>query len=146
MTIPVAYTEVTLAQFMHSELGVVAGVLKISAPSTDAGSYQEPVNEVMLELGVTDLEMAPDIRKVRALARREAWRMAVNGLAVKYDFKEGGDQYDRSQMHDQASKSLERAESDCLNLGIGLESYTVEITSTAPKYDPYSYPKDPEAL
>ena len=106
--------------------------------------YQEAVNEVMLTLGVTDLETAPDIRKVRALATREAWKLALDNLATAIDYSADGSRYDRSQLSLQAQAALSRAVSDCFGLGIGVENYTVDITNVDYQYDPYQYPKKPE--
>lgn len=144
--IPVAYTELTLAQYMHSLLGKMAAVLSFAEPieGSGPGVYQEAVNEVMLTLGVTDLETAPDIRKVRVLATREAWKLALDNLATAIDYSADGSRFDRSQLSLQAQAALNRAVSDCFGLGIGVENYTVELTNIDYQYDPYQYPKRPE--
>jgi hypothetical protein len=144
MSIPVTYTETTLAEYMHAELGKMAQVLGYGAPSLTPGDYQEQVNEVALELGISDMETAHDIRKVRALARREAWKKALNDLTSKYDFSSDGSSYSRSQMTEQAQASFERAEHDCMSLG--LSGNTVYMDSMTYRNDPYGYPKNPEDL
>jgi hypothetical protein len=144
MPIPAAYDETSLAEFMHNELGPVAKVLGYTEPNGNAGVYQEAVNEVMLALGVTDLLRAPDIRKVRALARRQAWTMANNGLATKYDYSADGASYNRSQMFTQVKQALDRAIGDCMALG--LDGYSASIDTVEFKYDPYTYPRNVEDL
>lgn len=142
--IPVAYTELTIAQYMHGLLGKMAAVLGFAEPTTDAGAYQEAVNEVMLALGVSDLESAPDIRKVRALAAREAWKLALDNLATAIDYSADGSRFDRSQLSLQAQAALNRAVSECFGLGVGIGAYTVDITNIDYKNDPYQYPKNLE--
>jgi hypothetical protein len=144
MSIPTVYTELTLAQYMHSLLGKMAAVLSFAEPTTEPGVYQEAVNEVMLALGVSDLECAPDIRKVRALATREAWKLALDNLATAIDYSADGSRYDRSQLSLQAQATLNRAISDCFGLGIGMENYTASITTIEYQHDPYQYPKEVE--
>ncbi|MDI6769742.1 MAG: hypothetical protein QMD04_08705 [Anaerolineales bacterium] len=140
MSVPAAYSELTLAQYMHAELGPVAKVLEYPEPAEEPGIYREAVNEVLLSAGVSDISQIADIRKVRALARREAWAMAVKALSTYYNFSADGARYDQSQMHAQAKAALDQAIGDCLALG--LEGYTVSIQSLDYRHDPYSFPKE----
>lgn len=140
MSIPTAYSELTLAQYMHMELGPVAKVLEYPEPAEDAGVYHEAVNEVALAAGVSDISQAGDLRKVRALARREAWAMAVKALSTHYNFSADGARHDQSQMHAQAKVALDQAISDCLVLGLG--GYSVSIDNLDYRHDPYSFPKE----
>jgi hypothetical protein len=109
MAVPTAYTEDTLAEYMHSALREVATTLGF-APGD--GDYDEAVNEALLAYGVTDIAEATQIAKLRTLARREAWRQAQSAAAARFDFSADGGDYSRSQLHKQITTNLERAEAD----------------------------------
>ncbi len=140
MSIPAAYSELTLAQYMHAELGPVAKVLEYPEPAEDAGVYREAIIEVVLAIGVSDISQTGDIRKVRALARREVWAMAVKALTTLYNFSADGARHDQSQIFAQAKDALDQAISDCLVLG--LAGYSVRIDNLDYRHDPYSFPKE----
>lgn len=140
MSAPSGYSETSLAQFMHDELGPTARMLGYPEPADNPGVYAEAVNEAALSLGVNEISQASDIRKVRALAKREAWTMAVKALATKFDFSADGASYDRSQVFLQAKQALETAIADCLRLG--LDGYSVSIRTLDQQYDPYHYPRE----
>lgn len=142
MAVPSVYTEETLAQFMHGELGPVAEVLGYSTPAGDAGIYQEAVNEALLSLGVQDISAVTDMRKLRAVARLEAWNMALNALSTLYDFTADGATYNRSQMRAMAQKAVDQAMSDCYAFGLG--GYEVSIERLRYSNDPYDYPTEVE--
>jgi hypothetical protein len=142
MALPVAYTETTLGQYMHTELGAIAGVLGYVNPVADAGNYAEAVNDVLAELKITNLSEVTDIRKLRVLAKLYAWKMAAKGLSSKYDFSSDGESYHRSQMHKQALESIEMIMDECLSLG--LLGYSASFQDVEYLNDPYGYPKDLE--
>ncbi len=108
MSAPTTYTEASLAQYMADVLGPVGLALGLAAPD----SYQEAVNETILQYGADTLSNAPDIRKVRALARVQAWQMVVSATAGDFDVKAADQTFSRSQVHAQALKNLEAARSD----------------------------------
>lgn len=110
MPVPTSYTEANLATFMHGCLGDVATELGWLA----ASSYSEAVTETLLAYGVTDIAGATDMRKLRALARREAWRAAVGSLASRYDFTADGASHHLSQVYSQAQHALAAAEADAV--------------------------------
>lgn len=132
MAAPLTYTEASLATFMLSQLGEVATVLGW----TGLGNVQEGVNETLLAYGVAGIADASDITKLRALARREAWRLAVASLLTFYDFSNPEGQYKRSQMLAAAGHRLSDAESAALpydpNAG------TAIINAIANTTDPYA--------
>lgn len=131
MAAPTAYTEETLKAYMHTVLGAVATALEWSVAG---GQYDEPVNEVLLAYDVTDIANATNVRKLRALARREAWRAAVNSLASNYNFSADGARHDLSQVYEQAQKQLEAAEADTLAYD---PDYAVTLGTMDTTYDPY---------
>lgn len=132
MAAPTAYTEATLATFMLAELGDVAGVLEWTAQS----HVQEAINEALLVYGVSTIADATDITRLRALARRQVWRSAINSLTTRYDFSNPEGEYKRSQMVKAAATRLAQAESDAMpydpNIGAAI---VTSITSSA---DPYT--------
>lgn len=142
MPVPTSYTELALAQYMHDQLGGIADVLGYARPVSFPDSYQEVVNEVLLELGVADISAVTDMRKLRVMARLYAWKKAAAALSSKYDFSTDGESYHRSQMHQQALKAVEDIMSECLALG--LYGYSVEFQELDYRNDPYGYPKNLE--
>jgi hypothetical protein len=132
MAIPTSYTEATLKAFMHAELREVATALGWTVV---AGSYDEPLIETLLAYGVSDIVAATDIRKLRALARREVWRAVASATAGDHDFSAEGASYSRSQIHAQALAMLTRAESDAGRYDAG-GGYAVTISKTH-YADPY---------
>lgn len=142
MAVPTSYTEETLAQYMHSELGPVADILGYQNPAGDAGIYQEAVNESLINLGISDIASVTNIRKLRAVARLQAWDMALNALSSMYDFSADGSTYNRSQMRAMAQRAVDKAMSDCYSLG--LSGYEVSIEQLRYSNDPYGFPTELE--
>lgn len=132
MAAPTSYTEATLATFMLTELGDVAGVLEWTAQA----DVQEAINEALLVYGVNDIADATDISKLRALARRQAWRSAVNSLTTRYDFSNPEGDYKRSQMVKAAATRLAQAESDAMPYDLTLGAAIV--TTIDHSADPYT--------
>lgn len=109
MPVPTAYTEEELASFMHVTLSRVAVVFEFNA----ATSYAEAIISTLLAYGVDDIALATDMKKLRALARREAWRLASDTAASFNDHTiEGSGQFNLSELHKQINVNLGRAESD----------------------------------
>ena len=142
MAAPVSYTEKTLADFMHAELGKTGSLLAYAVGAADAGSYQEAVNETLLNYGASTVDGAVDIQKLRALARVEAWRKAVGDLTTAYRFTSEGSTFDRGRLYQQAVETLLRAKSLAVqwdNSGC----YVITVTRALPVNDPYRYvPED----
>ena len=146
MTVPDAYTEKTLADFMAAELGKVATLLGYAVGAGDAGSYAEAVNETILRFGAASMAECTEILKLRALARVEAWRKACNDLTTSYRFSSDGSSFERETVYQQAVQNLNRA------LGLaavvdGSGAYVIGVTRLVPVNDPYRYqPEDNQIL
>lgn len=118
MAVPTSYTEQSLMNYMHEALSGVGDVLGFDPPH----AYDEAVNEALLVYGETDITAvsgARNIRKLRAVARVEAWRKVMAATAIDYDFRrEDGAQYSRSQMHAQAKANFAQALKEARELGV----------------------------
>jgi hypothetical protein len=144
MPAPTAYTEKSLAEFMHSELGRVATVLGYSVGSNDAGDYAEAVNETLLVYGANTITDATSIQKLRALARLEAWKKAVGDLTTFFKFSADGGSFERQQMFDQAKAKMESANVAAMAYD---SAYSAVVTRVTPVNDPYRYiPEDERTL
>lgn len=144
MPIPTTYSEETLAIFLDTALGAVADVL---GWTVEIGSYDEIVNETLLAYGQTDLTQVTgtaNLRKLRALGRRELWRAVVEQTSAKYDIKEDNASLSRSQIHKMALESLGKAEAEAAEYD---DRYRVGIDRLEYKHDPYQYrPEDERTL
>jgi hypothetical protein len=109
MAAPTAYTEEMLREYMQAELGAVVTALGWSLAD---GNYDEPVNETLLAYGVASIALATEVRKLRALARREAWRTAAAQAAGMHDFSADGSSFSLAQIQEMALKALALAESE----------------------------------
>ena len=125
MTAPTAYTEKSLAEYMCAQLGDLSTILALTVGTADAGSLNEALNTTLLAYGVSDISAALDIAKLRALARVQAWQLAVDRLTALYDFSVDGGSYQRAQMVTQARFNLAAARLDALIYDPG---YTVTTT------------------
>lgn len=134
MAAPATYTETTLATFMLAEMGNVATALGW----TGLNDVQPAVDEALLVYGVDDIgniSGRENVRKLRALARVEAWRLASNSLAADYDFKADGGDYKRSQLYAQATQALERAQADAAEFDAGVSVIARDAVDFI--HDPY---------
>lgn len=132
MTLPFAYTESTLAEFMLGELGVTA-----TATGVTLSDLAEAVNETMLVYGCTDLATALDMRKIRAIARVEAWRTVCNAVAGDYDYSDAGASYSRSQALKNATQRLDESLARAAAYYPTYQATLSELTFTD---DPYRTP------
>jgi hypothetical protein len=149
MPVPTSYTEHELADFMAAELGKVATLLAYAVGALDAGSYQEAVNEAIIQYGAASIALCTDIPKVRALARVEAWKKACNDLVTYYKFSSTGSVFERESVYKNAVESLDRA------YGLAVEwvsfptwpTYEIGVTRLRPVNDPYRYiPEDEQTV
>lgn len=134
--VPVAYTENELAEYMETVLADLGEDLGLSA---SAGDFSESVIDTLLDYGVTaitEISGAKAVRKLRALARVNAWRLAVARCAPHYDFKDGDQSLTRSQLQDQAQEALSIAQADAL---VYDTRYRVGVDRVAHVHDPYQY-------
>jgi hypothetical protein len=106
---PTSYTDQELKEFMHS---VAAGVASVLQWSVAGGSYDEPLNDVLLGLGLDDASDATDVRLLRAAAKVAVWRAALGALVSHVDETMDEDSFRSSQMHDMARHNLALAEQE----------------------------------
>lgn len=143
MALPTVYTEDSLAQYMQNILGAVATALGYTAP----GSYVEAINETLFDYGVaalSDIAGQESIKKLRSLARVQAWQLVVRDTAGDYDFRTGESSFNRSQVHDQATKNLEAARTEAAEYS---STYQVGVETVEHLHDPYRYiPEDERTL
>lgn len=136
MSLPLSYSEESLASYMNLCLGTVASFLGYSAPNGgELGSYAEQVNQVLLECGAESVEQISDRKQARALAEMFAWRKACGSLATHYSFMVEGNRYERNQVFEQAAQALRAAETAALPY---LAEYKVDVLAAtpAPSNDP----------
>lgn len=118
MPIPTSYTEEGLMNYMHAALEGIGDVLGFDPPH----GYDDAFYEVMLAYGASDVATVSgmgNIRKLRAIARVEAWRKVMAATAGDYDFRrEDGATYDRSQVHAQAEKMFKQSLKEARELGV----------------------------
>lgn len=139
MAYPSGYTEQSLAEYMHATLGAMAARL---GWTVDGDHYDEAVNEAVAAYGADDIASITgreNLRKLRALARREVWRAVVQSVAAYYEFSTDGQSFKPNQMSTQARAALAQAEADCVALGAGDDAnYSVVIDSVIYPGDPYA--------
>lgn len=135
MPAPTAYTEESLAEYMHTMLGPVASSLGYEV---ETGSYGEAVNDALLMYGVDDIATVSgreNITRLRLLARWCAWKMVADHTAGDHDFSADGGSFSRSQINAQARKRLQDMESEVLAVD---PAYSVEVVKVTHKHDPYT--------
>lgn len=119
MAVSTTMTEDDLKDYMHATLRSVADVLGWLPAH---GDYDEPANDALLAVGVTTAASVSGIaaiRRLRAAARVEAWRAAMNETAGDYDFRrEDGADFKRSQAHAQAAAMFAREQDKATALGV----------------------------
>jgi hypothetical protein len=132
VAIPTSYTDSELKDYMHAELGAVSSALGWSVA---AGDYDHALVRVLRAFGVTDAADASDMSKLEALARREAWRGAMNETVGDYDFSADGGSYSRSQIHEQCKARFETARAEAMQYDGG---YAVETSTIEWDWNPYA--------
>jgi hypothetical protein len=109
-------------------LGAILGIV--------ADDMSEAVNETLLAYGADAVTDATDIGKLRALARIEAWRVAVAKSAGSYEFTANNATFKRAQIHTDAQAGLLRAESEAARRGYASGGY-VGVTTVTYANDPH---------
>lgn len=144
MSLPVSYTEATLASYMHAELGAVATALGYAAPGVGTtGVYGEAVNDTATDYRTSDISLVTgrdNLRLLRALARVNAWRKVVKDTTGDFDFETAGQKFSRSQTNTQARSQLTLALEEARTAGwddMPL-SYAVGIDHLTFVQDPYN--------
>lgn len=121
MTVPTSYTEDTLQEYMHDVLGAdeVASSMNWTPQQY---SYLEAVYESLFVYGASDITTITgltNIRKLRAIARTEVWRLVANRTAADYEIRiDGAGTYKRDQVHAHAVKMFELARKEAIAAGV----------------------------
>ncbi len=136
MALPTSYTEDELKAFMLATLEDLGSVLGLTA-----ARFGEAVNETLLAYGVTAIAQATDIPKLRALAKVEAWKVAVKAASGRIDWSEAGASFKQSQYRTAAREGLELAQAEAAAYGGGLAGYEVTVGTMA-IFDPYAWPDE----
>lgn len=119
MAIPASYTDDTLAGYMLAIVGEIAGPDLLD---WSEWSFSEAVTNTLLAYGaddIADISGAENIRRLRMLATREAWRAVVFATAHEHDFGAslpGATNTRRSQIHRQARDMLALAEEQLVTM------------------------------
>jgi hypothetical protein len=111
MPAPTSYTELSLARYMASVLGQTGTLILLAAPvdADDLGAYQNPIEEVELLSGVSDVADETDILKLRVLARWQAWEMAGEHATKLHDYRQGRDSKELSRHYRNIDLQRKRA-------------------------------------
>lgn len=136
MPAPTTYTEAQLKAYANTVLGSMAATL---GWTVGAGSYDEVINEVLIDLNISDISAQAGLGSVnilRAVTRRETWKAVVGALADRFNFEADLQRFDRSQMQKMAIEALHRADADCQQLGIGFDR-AIKVFSINHTDDPY---------
>lgn len=122
MSLPITYTDHSLAVFMQAVLGPIADIAGIIVGESDPGDFQEHIDQVKLEMGVSELTEETNLKRARAYAAYFAWMLAVERLSTIYRVKFEGVSLDRQQIYDHARERFALAEHRLLRFD---ESYMV---------------------
>ena len=124
--------EADLGQFMLDELGPLASDLGWTAPSDVTAAIDDALYAYFD--GDGDIADATDQRKLRALARVEAWRAAVSATAADFDSSTDGQSMALAQRHAQALGRLADARARAAQYRA---DYGVTVTAVTWANDPY---------
>lgn len=115
MGIPTSYTEDQVKEFMEKVLGKTGKKLELSVAND---SFDEPAYEVLFVLGESDFSFATtqeQIKKIRLVARMEAWRAATYETAHEASHSVGAPgtgQTSRADIHRHCLEMLEKAQAE----------------------------------
>ena len=132
MPVPTSYTEETLSQFMFDILGATGVALSLD-PEVN---FAEAVIQTLVDYGISEIDAATDIFKIRAIARVHAWEVALATVASDYNFADGGARFDRGQMHDHIIKMRDAALFAAIPY---LSDYQVRAEGISHTQDPYVF-------
>ena len=106
MPIPSSYTEDSLALYLRDGvLKTIAGVLGL----TTTADFAEAVTSALLGSGVSAIDDAADIAKLRAWAAVAAWEVAQTVASGDYRFSADGGSWDRQQVFEHITTMLDAA-------------------------------------
>jgi hypothetical protein len=127
MALPTSYSEASLADYMeHGILRATGAVLGL----VGAAHYAEAVNDVAAALGTTIAD-ATDMPRLRILARREAWRLAMQQAGGDYAYTEDGAQSSRQQIFEHCKAMFDQAVRDLALLDSGGDDDDPDSTAAA---------------
>lgn len=115
MPAPINYDESALRSYVLVALGNVGAALGWTNATPQV---TEAVYDAIYAYGPTDTTVTPptydvalmtDMRKLRAFAKREAWKQAADATAAWYDIGADGQSLKRSQMSVQAERRYNAA-------------------------------------
>lgn len=116
MATPVSYTLKTFAEFMRgvvqdsiADTGWTTGAVGVP---TDAGAFAEPINDVLLDMGLSDVAqfVIGTILEARLRARVAVWLAVTENKVPLYDAGGAQRTLERSQIFDHAYAMLHRSE------------------------------------
>lgn len=144
------YTEQSLAEYMERVLGQTGAQIGLSAASAD---FELAVEDAVLTYGsgitidtAGVIVGATDITKLRALAKVEAWRTAVNATAGDYQYSTDGETRLRQQRHEQCKKLLALAVGEAARYGAsGMKVGVWPLVQRQDRYGPRSWTQTPVA-
>lgn len=114
MPVVTSLTETEVKEYMQAVMGDTASKLGWSVGGND---FDEPANEVLYSLGEADfsfVSLQEDVKKVRAVARVEAWRAAMYYTAHETTHSTGAPgtgQTSRSVIHTHCKEMFAAAQS-----------------------------------
>jgi len=135
------YTNETLAEYMAVTLGETGAALGLTEASD---IIVEGVNQAVLDYeGIADASGASDDRKIRMLAKAQAWYAAMATVAGDYNFSDAGARFDRGQMFEHCKTMWQMAVWDAL---LYSPDYKAEFSEVAYPNDPYKFHEPGEYL
>lgn len=135
MPIPIAYTETELAQYMMDLIGDTSFAINW----IDTDKYKEAVNETVLAYGVTTIDQATEMQKLRTIARREVWKAVAGTSAGNYRFGSDREAYFRNQIYEHAISEYTRAAQDAAKYVTDDDSVRATNMIVLDAEDPYVY-------
>jgi hypothetical protein len=124
--VPTAYTEQQLILYMAGILDEDKAVAR-QLGWTTASDYDEAVVETMLAMGVDDLAGVTglaSIRLLRAVARRELWRLVAQRSVQFVDATTEGGGEEHSQLYEHARQMAEQAAAEAEEAHLLVEGET----------------------
>jgi hypothetical protein len=137
MALPIEYSEVTFAEYLHGLLYGISGVLGWSVADD---SYAEIINDTLVSYGAADITTITgeaNLVRLRTIGKYQVWRAAVDGLASKYDYRQNNETFDLEKLQAHANVALRQAEQAASAYGVG--SYTIRTQRVVRTQEPYGY-------
>jgi len=133
--LPASYTEKTIAEFMASDIGDIAAALVWTVGASDAGSYAEAVNDLLVLAGETAIGDV-DVESARAYARLAVWQRVVKYLGGDLKYSADGMSFEDKNRLVHAQACLELAQIDVSALTL-LDDYEISRSAVENLEDPY---------